>query len=390
MTPPSPAVRAALGGCLALAAAMGFGRFAYTPLLPPMMQALGLGAGDAGLIASANFAGYLAGALAASAAPFAGRARLWLLAGLAASVATTAAMGLAGNVPALATLRFLGGFASAFVLVFASTTVLEALAVADRPRLASLHFAGVGVGIAASALLITALAAAGADWRMQWIGCGVFAGLMAGLAAVWAPPGARTVVEAHASTAVASAWPRIAPLLGAYGLFGFGYVITATFIVAMVRTAPGGRDIEPLVWLAVGLTAAPSVWLWLKLGMGIGLCRAMALACLAEAIGVALSAMAPGGLAALASAVLLGGTFMGITALGLALARELAPSRAATALAGMTAAFGLGQIVGPAVAGLWAEHGGSFAAPSLAAAAALLAAAALSLASAPPRPTPLG
>ena len=171
---------------------------------------------------------------------------------------------------------------------------------------------------------------------------------------------------------------RLAPLLAAYGLFGFGYVITATFIVAMVRASPGGAAVEPLVWLVVGVTAAPSVWMWLRLGAGLGLRRALALACLAEATGVALSALAPGGWGAVVAAALLGGTFMGITALGLALARELAPGRAAGAVAAMTAAFGVGQIVGPALAGMWAEQAGGFAAPSLAAAAALIVAAGLS------------
>jgi MFS family permease len=121
----------------------------------------------------------------------------------------------------------------------------------------------------------------------------------------------------------------------------------------------------------VGLTAAPSVALWTWVGEKIGIARAFALACGIEAVGVAASVLwlTPSGV--LLAAALLGGTFMGITALGLVGARRLSRGDPRHTLAVMTAAFGLGQIVGPTFAGIVYDATGTLLAPSLTAAGAL-------------------
>ena len=149
----------ALGGLLSLAAAMGIGRFVYTPILPYMADGLNLPAYQAGLIASANFFGYLAGALAGAAKSLPGKPRHWFLGGLLASAATSIAMALTTDLTAFLLIRFLSGVASAVVLVFYTTLILARLNTAGRSDLSALHFAGVGCGIAFSALLIAALMA---------------------------------------------------------------------------------------------------------------------------------------------------------------------------------------------------------------------------------------
>ena len=162
-------VATAIGGLIALAVAMGIGRFVYTPILPYMVEGLGLTKSEAGLIASANFLGYLVGALAAASASLPGGRRRWFLCALGASGLTTAAMGLTGSVGVFVVLRFAGGVASAFVLVFSSALILERLATAGRSGLSAVYFAGVGVGISVSAVLIAVLAQFGAGWMAQWI-----------------------------------------------------------------------------------------------------------------------------------------------------------------------------------------------------------------------------
>ena len=371
----------AIGGLIALAVAMGVGRFVYTPILPFMEQSLGLTKAEGGLLASANFLGYLLGALGASFSALPGGRRTWFLAALAVSALTTGAMGASSSMAAFLGLRFLGGAASAFVLVFSSALVLDRLAVAGRPGLSAVHFAGVGCGIAVSAVLVAGLAAGGQDWRGLWLYNGVLSLLALG-AVAWLVPGEAETGRPAAVSRAGGFDRRLIALIAAYGLFGFGYVITATFISTMVRSTPEIRSIEPVVWLVVGLSAAPSVALWAWIGRRWGNERSFAIACLVEGLGVALSVLTANAAAVIVAAALLWGTFMGLTALGLMNARGLARGDPRRTLAFMTAAFGLGQMIGPAFAGFAYGLGDSFLVPSLVAAAGLLVAACLVL---PPR-----
>ena len=353
-----------------MATAMGIGRFIYTPILPPMVEGLGLTKGEAGLIASANFLGYLVGALAAASPALPGSARKWLIGALAVSAGTTGLMGSVDSLPVFLTLRFAGGGASAFVLVFSSLLVLEGLGAAGRSGLSALHFGGVGVGIAVSAILTWAIADMGGGWRWMWYAGGLFSLVTVLVVAL-------LVAEGTESRPAAAGGPdgaermRIMPLAVAYGLFGFGYVITATFIVAIVRGSRESAALEPFVWLVVGLAAIPSVAVWAFLGRRFGVIRAFAAACVVEAVGVVASVLWISVSGVLVAAVFLGGTFMGITALGLMAARGLSGAHPRRALAIMTAAFGLGQVIGPIVAGYGFDLTGSFVWPSLLAAAAL-------------------
>ncbi|MCB1473311.1 MAG: YbfB/YjiJ family MFS transporter [Rhodobiaceae bacterium] len=376
----SPAALA-LGGLVALAAAMGIGRFVYTPVLADMLDAGALNGAEAGYVAAANFAGYLAGALLAASPLLRGRRISWMFGALLASAATTAAMGLADGVTAFAVLRLAGGVASALVLVFATAIVLDGLIVAGRGGLSALHFAGVGAGIAISALLVHALK--GADlWQAQWFASGglALAAFVAALLLVHesVPNAARSSFSAGGLAADR----RLVALMLAYGLVGFGYVITATFIIAIVRANPAVVHHETAVWLVVGFSAAPSVWLWGRLARRIGVLTAFAAACVVEAIGVLASVASAGAAGAYVAAVFLGGTFMGLTAMGLAAARELpvcggAQRDGRRVVALMTAGFGVGQMFGPALAGALFTHTGTYTAASALAAGGLVVSALL-------------
>ena len=373
-------VKLAVGGLLALAAALGIGRFVYTPILPAMIDALGWSKVDAGLVASANFFGYLVGALLAGQRVFAAKPHRWLVVALAVSVATTLGMAATTAVVMLSALRFAGGAASAFVIICASALVLEQLAKAGAATLAGVHFAGVGAGIAISAAVVAILRSTGAEWPQLWVATGIVAAAMAIAAALMIAPADATPSVTLPPALAEAGTPAVGALVIAYGLFGFGYVITATFLVTIVRQTAAIQPLEPWIWILFGIAAIPSVPLWQILGRRIGLLQAFTIACIVEAVGVAASVEWVSIAGVCVGALLLGGTFMGLTALGLMAGRALSEGQPQRVIGTMTASFSVGQMVAPSVAGFLSERTGDFRAASLMAAAALLVAAMLTFA----------
>ena len=364
----------AIAGAIAMAVAMGFGRFSYTPILPAMMADAGLSPADAGLIASANFVGYLAGAVLAAYGWAHDHERRIGLAALAATTLLLAAMGLTSSVLVYSIIRFLAGLASAFAMIFVSGIVLGQGLRAKSEHVPSVHFGGVGFGIALSSISVWAAPLAGvtgiSSSQADWFTGALVALLGTAIVAVLLP-GSHHVGNGGAREAPLT-WTRpLTVMTLTYGFFGFGYVITATFLVAMARGGSSGHSIEFVAWLITGVSAALSIYLWRFAVPRLGLTGVYAAGLLVEAVGLVLTVSLPAPVAPLVGGLMLGATFMMVTAYGLQIGRQLAPESPRRALAFMTAAFGVGQIVGPLVAGWLAERTGSFALPTLVAAGVL-------------------
>jgi MFS family permease len=363
-------------GAVAMASAMGFGRFFYTPILPGMIAGIPISATDAGYIAAGNFAGYLAGALLAGHGWAAGRERALALGSLLATSLLLAAMAGTTSVSAFVIIRFLAGLASALAMILTSSIVLPfARAENGKGKVVSLlHFGGVGAGIALSSSLALAVNAYAGDaahgWRLNWLAGAVL--VIAGLVVAQ-----RCLPRPRAAAQRLSERPLVwrGPLLlltVSYGLFGFGYVITATFLVTIARQGNAGPMIEFLAWFVTGCAAALSLVAWHPVSRRFGLAKSYVASLVVLACGVVASVLLPPVAGALGGGLLLGATFMVITAYGLQLGGVLAPDSPRRALSAMTAAFGVGQIAGPLVAGFVAERSGSFTLPTLMAAGALM------------------
>lgn len=367
---PLPAPAAAAVGLAGLAAAMGIGRFAFTPLLPLMQTELGLPLAQGAWLASANYAGYLAGALASLAlAPRAGPAARW---GLVAVVLTTLGMAVPGGLLLWALLRFASGVASAFVLVGTSGWAMAQLAAAGRPALAGWVFGGVGAGIVLAGLV--GLAAGTAAWPVAdvWRALGVMAAVLC--AATWPAFGRDAfpaAARAPAAGPVAPLGRSAAVLALCYGLFGLGYILPATFIPAAARAAMPDPAVFGWAWPLFGAAAFVSTVLATRWA-GVPPRRLAARSLALMACGVVAPALWPGLPALLFSALAVGGTFMVATMASLQEARRLAPQAATRLMSAMSAAFALGQLIGPLLVG---RPGASLAGASGVAAGALALAA---------------
>jgi MFS family permease len=326
---------------------MGVGRFVYTPILPLMHAQAGLTVQLGSTLATANYVGYLIGALIGIAVPKAVRSRTVLRASLAVIIATLALMPTTHSAAVWITLRLLAGIASALVFVIAVSAVLAALR-AHGQHLTGWAFGGVGAGIALSGALVLALR--GADtWRQAWW-------LAAALSLVLTIP-AWMLRTDDANTASTTATPtpeahRVSPLnpskhfaalFAAYSLEGIGYIIAGTFLVAAIdQSAP--RWAGTGAWVLAGLAALPSSALWAWLSRVWSHPTLLTTALLIQAARIALPALVGGIGPALVSATAFGATFVGISTLTLATGAHLGTPRAVAIL---TTGYSVGQIIGP-------------------------------------------
>ena len=152
-------------------------------------------------------------------------------------------------------------------------------------------------------------------------------------------------------------------LVAAYGLAGFGYSVSATFLPVIVRTLGLPALVAESCWLVAGLAAIPASLLWGVIARRRGTEFALAAALATEAAGVALPLLLPNAFGALAGGALFGASFLAVVGLALAVAREAEPTRASRAMGLMTASFGLGQILAPALSSALIGSGAGFGLP---------------------------
>ncbi|PAK37116.1 YbfB/YjiJ family MFS transporter [Peribacillus simplex] len=342
-----------IGGIFSLIIAMGIGRFAYTPILPLMQKDLSLSNTTAGYIASSNYAGYLLGAILAGATQFKKYRTNLLRVSLIISILTTALMGLTYSNLLWNLLRFLSGFASAFVLVLASGIVLDKLAAIRKTSWSGLFYGGVGLGILLSSLLIPSLNHL-FRWEGTWIGLAVVSGILAIFVWIWLDDPPNVVKKKNKQDMIVKVPPAkwLIWLIIAYGLEGLGYIVTGTFIVSIAEKTSYFHNGATLVWMMVGLAAIPSCLIWSLLAKKWGFIKSLVLAMVLQSLGIAMPAFWMSKTSFVISALLFGATFMGITTLATTLGREMSPSNSSRAIGILSAIYAIGQLIGPTLAGV--------------------------------------
>lgn len=335
---------------------MGIGRFVYTPILPLMVTQAHMTSQLGGVIATANYAGYLAGAMAGIFLPRLLQSKVTLRISLVIIVLTLATMPITENWAIWFVLRLIAGLASALVFMVAVSSMLTHLR-AHGSHLAGWAFGGVGAGIALSGILVLALRSI-SNWSLAWIASAVLAAILSAVA--WTlktqqpaadPDGAALDGAVKVSYSRTHRW--FFALLVSYSLEGIGYIIAGTFLVAAIdQSSPGW--IGSGAWVLVGLAALPSSALWAWLGHRFSRPMLLFAALVVQAIGIALPALFGGVVPAIISATLFGATFLGVGTIALAIGAHLHFPRAVALL---TTGYSVGQILGPLLVTPMLNHG---------------------------------
>ena len=379
---PSTGITVLAAGFCSLIIAMGIGRFAYTVILPDMMRVYSFDEATAGIMAGWNYAGYLIGALVMRGEKPGLRRYLLLVFWLFLSLFTTACMGSTSSETAWHSIRFFSGLASGGIFVLASAIVFDALTATGKVVLAGFLYSGVGTGIALGGVFTPIL--------VQYCNPD---GAWFGLALLCLPLAAFTCFFLHPSRAPALPPATTMPsqtcqqntnttnkalrtayicLLIIYFLEGFGYIIGTTFLVAVVHMTTKSAFLSGASWVITGCAAALTAPFWRLAAMRGGYTPVLSLAFTLQAIGMLLPVFSTSAAAGLGCGLLLGGTFMGITALSLQYGTTLSDKPSAHTIAIMTVIYGIGQIIGPFVAGFTASGSGGGFSFSFAAAAICL------------------
>ena len=366
--------RAALACMVGLAVAMGLGRFAFTPMLPIMLHEGKLDLQAGGLLASLNYLGYFVGALSCAAIRL--QPAFMVRGGLVATAALLLGMGLWDNFGFWGVLRTAAGVMSAWTFVFASGWGLRRLAETHAPTLQGVIYTGPGIGIAVTGLVGGAVGRWGSE--AGWIGFGLLSLVL--IAVIWrvfddgrtahaaaAPPAQSAPGEADSTAAHRDArW-----LVGLYGLAGFGYIITATFLPVIARHALPGSPWPDFFWPLFGLAIVPGALIGARAPIHWDNRLLLAIAYALQALGVVLSVAWPNIIGFTFGSLLLGMPFTTITLFAMREARRLRGNATAGLIGYATASYGVGQILGPLFAAPLAQRTGSFTVPLLVAAAVL-------------------
>ena len=367
----------------ALAVAMGIGRFAFTPILPLMIQEGTVHLAQTAWLSSSNYIGYLVGALSLLKSK---RHPLFVMLGLSLVTLTTWLASLS-SFGWLLVLRFLAGVASAWVLVSISAFAINWLK-SRQVASSGLIYTGVGIGITLTGLICsyfifqsaTVTIAAQSSFSplssRLWQYLGVIALLAtllvtfllakinsqfastaaASIAAAKTNPSKAAYTKASHTNPTASITPaklKLANVLTAYGLFGFGYILPATFLPQIAKQWLSGQSYL-LIWPFFGLAAALSVVLSQGLQRrynNFSLLGVWRVSQIIMAVGTLLPALWQSLAGLMLSALMVGGTFMVVTMAGLQVAASQVthyPKYNLSAL--MTASFAFGQLIGPLTA----------------------------------------
>ncbi|RTX75159.1 YbfB/YjiJ family MFS transporter [Mammaliicoccus sciuri] len=341
---------------LSLFIVMAIGRFSYTPILPFMQKATHLTNENAGLLATVNYLGYLIGAMIPTFLIIKSKVvdlKIYLL----INIISVLLMGVTQGFIVWNILRFIAGITSGTVFVLTSNVVLESLNKGGKSHLSGFLYSGVGIGIFTSSIFIQIYTDYN-TWASTWIILGI-ASLVLGFIVIFFMKEIKEPVNLKQKTihindqnsTLYTKWFMVCFSI-AYLLEGAGYIVTGTFLVAIVESIPDLKEYAALSWMFVGMAAIPSCVLWSILGNKIGFIKAIYLAFILQIIGVILPVFSHNIISLVISSCLFGGTFLGLTTLFMSRGQLMSAISGRNLVALLTFIYSLGQVVAPYFAGI--------------------------------------
>jgi len=364
--------------------AIGFSRFAYALLLPPMQQDLDWSYLLAGAMNTGNAFGYLLGALATPLLMRRHGAHAAMVGGILLCALFMLLSGFTTSAAALMLLRIVAGSAAA--AVFIAGGLLAARLGAWYPQraglLIGLYYSGSGIGILLSALLVPATLAGATQAAHPWQWAWIVLGLAAILAALALIPHARKIDGSAAPPGRHGSlrWRDFGFGLAAYFLYGVGYIGYMTFVIALLKEQGMSERSVMTFYALLGLAVIGSSYLWAWLldrfrnGVPLSILNAL--------LGIAtlLPAFFTEPAMVYLSGILFGAVFLSVVASTTALVRHNLPPQAwPGGIATFTIVFAYGQIGGPSLVGWIADVSGSLDMGLIVSAGILFAAAILAL-----------
>ena len=345
---------------IAVVVTVGIARFSYTPMIPEMVEALGLSQSVIGLLATVNYAGYLTGALLITRISDIGlKVKLYQL-GLVVAVVSTVLMGYTTNLWLWYLLRFISGLSTSAGMLLGAGLLMSWLIKNNQKSELGVFFSGIGLGIVLTAVLAE-LIRGQFTWDQQWVIYGLAALVLLIPVWRWMPDYRACAMPKTGSAGAGDERSRFIVMLQlAYFCAGVGYVVTATFLVAIAESMPELSGRGWLIWLIAGLAATPACWLWDVFTRRWGQWTALYLAYTLNSVSILMLIINTSMASVMLSAVIYGASFIGIVSMMLAMVGREFPENPSRPMSRLTFSYGIAQMLAPAVVGYLADVEGNY------------------------------
>ena len=336
-----------LAGILALTVGVGVARFAFTSLLPPMLNDF-INISFAGILASINYVGYLSGSLFSIFIKDIHAKVKFFKIGLMLCVITSLLLGISENHIVWIISRLLAGFGAAMALVVGSAIVMSKLKKTSKTKAMGIHFSGLGFSIVITDLLMRGVFFYGGDWQDAWLALALFGAIFSCYSAYilsFEKQPLANIVKHKFDKSLFS--PLVIILIFAYFTEGVGMLVQATFLPDIINSLEGLSGYGGYTWLVVGIAGIPSSIIWMRLAHRFGSINIMMAAMLLQIVGILIPTFSSNIYLNLFSGIFYGGTFVGLVALFMNYGGQLAGKNPVFIMGAITSAYGVGQIIAP-------------------------------------------